>query len=401
MIQFRNENYSILPQGWPPLYCPGQEAVYITRISNVGEKSNVFYTLSNTVDKKRLESRSTQSKPGNPVSPRKGHPFIAPSLRSRKSEENRTAPARFPNGSLSLETSSINKRGANARPCKRNTQVFSSSWPGSQAPPSSKKEGGGRRKRGKRGGIAGGGGSRRTVFVVQEWDYNLSGPGPEGEITRMARTLDGARTRTVSLSKRNSRGRHYSVPPAILLAAATYWPRQHSFPARSANRCISPPIPICHCPRGPSLFSVRATGVPRIPVQISPIHLLRREASLPVLSPNDIFVLDFFFSPPSNFFTSVWDTASGQSFDLLRCLLTLEKMFRIYRDEKCVKKYFTWVLLRRVESRRFKSCRGNVFEFSEETRETDRRYVFKNQAASLRQTSQPPKKGNFSGSQEP
>lgn len=113
----------------------------------------------------------------------------------------------------------------------------------------------------------------------------------------MARTLDGARTRTVSLSKRNSRGRHYSVPPAILLAAATYWPRQHSFPARSANRCISPPIPICHCPRGPSLFSVRATGVPRIPVQISPIHLLRREASLPVLSPNDIFVLDFFFSP--------------------------------------------------------------------------------------------------------
>lgn len=37
----------------------------------------------------------------------------------------------FPNGSLSLEpTLSIN---SSERPCKRNTQVFSSNWPGSQA----------------------------------------------------------------------------------------------------------------------------------------------------------------------------------------------------------------------------------------------------------------------------
>lgn len=151
----------------------------------------------------------------------------------------------------------------------------------------------------------------------------MSGPGPEGEITRMARTLDGARTRTVLLA-RNSRGRHYSVPPAILLAAATYWPRQHSFPARSANRCISPPIPICHCPRGPSLFSVRATGVPRIPVQISPIFVV-----------NPLFrcfrpttFSSTFFLPPSQFFHilllprlrySKWNR-DKVSIGLLRCL---------------------------------------------------------------------------------
>lgn len=41
-------------------------------------KNRTFSILSNTVDKKR----STQSNPGNPVSPRKVHPFIALSLPS-------------------------------------------------------------------------------------------------------------------------------------------------------------------------------------------------------------------------------------------------------------------------------------------------------------------------------
>lgn len=85
------------------------------------------------------------------------------------------------------------------------------------------------------------GGSRMRLQFVRS--------GLEAEITRMARPAEEAE-RGTSRRARNSRRRHYSVPPAILLAAATYWPRQHSFPARSANRCISPPIPICHCPRG-------------------------------------------------------------------------------------------------------------------------------------------------------
>lgn len=144
----------------------------------------------------------------------------------------------------------------------------------------------------------------------------MSGPGPEGEITRMARTLDGARTRTVLLA-RNSRGRHYSVPPAILLAAATYWPRQHSFPARSANRCISPPIPICHCPRGPSLFSVRATGVPRIPVQISPIFVVNplfrcfRPTTFSSTFFSPLPILSYPPPPP----LEIQQVESGQSFD--------------------------------------------------------------------------------------
>lgn len=114
------------------------------------------------MDKKRLESRSTQSSAGNPVSPRKGHPFIAPRPRSRKSEENRTAPVRFPNGSLSLETSSINKRAASEALQKEYASFFIElAW----FPSSSELEKGGRGEG--EGGIAGGGGSR-TVFVVQE-----------------------------------------------------------------------------------------------------------------------------------------------------------------------------------------------------------------------------------------
>lgn len=269
-------------------------------------KNRTFSILSNTVDKKRHvrpnPTRGTQFPRARYI--HSLHPVSLPPLRSRKSEENRTAPARFPNGSLSLETSSINKRWANARPCKRNTQVFSPSWPGSQAPPSSKKKGGGRG--GGRGGIAGGGGSRggfswfkNEITICQVLVERAKSRGWHGRAD--GRTLDGARRTLGSVlsEARNSRGRHYSVPPAILLAAATYWPRQHSFPARSANRCISPPIPICHCPRGPSLFSVRATGVPRIPVCFKSLLYPRpRESFLPVLSFARRRFRPHFFPPP-------------------------------------------------------------------------------------------------------
>lgn len=128
----------------------------------------------------------------------------------------------------------------------------------------------------------------------------MSGRGPERAKSRGWHGRGAARAKR--LLARNSRGRHYSVPPAILLAAATYWPRRHSFPARSANRCISPPIPICHCPNGPSLFSVRATGVPRIsPLESLLSTFLRRQSSLfrcfrppPPTFSSTLFLLPFF-----------------------------------------------------------------------------------------------------------
>lgn len=48
------------PRGWPPLYRSRQEAVYITRLYPIYGKNRAFSILCwNTVDKKRLESRST------------------------------------------------------------------------------------------------------------------------------------------------------------------------------------------------------------------------------------------------------------------------------------------------------------------------------------------------------
>lgn len=48
------------PRGWPPLYRSRQEAVYITRLYPIYGKNRAFSILRwNTVDKKRLESRST------------------------------------------------------------------------------------------------------------------------------------------------------------------------------------------------------------------------------------------------------------------------------------------------------------------------------------------------------
>lgn len=376
-------------------------------------KNRTFSILSNTVDKKR----STQSNPGNPVTSIHCTQPPPPSPLSVEKKRRKSNGSGFPNGSLSLETSSINKRWANARPCKRNTQVFSPSWPGSQAPPSSKKKGGGRG--GGRGGIAGGGGSRggfswfkNEITICQVLVERAKSRGWHGRAD--GRTLDGARRTLGSVlsEARNSRGRHYSVPPAILLAAATYWPRQHSFPARSANRCISPPIPICHCPRGPSLFSVRATGVPRIPVCFK--SLLYPPSTWILSSGAFVRPTTFsstFFSPPffllllfpSQFFhIPRLKYGKFRSAFFLVIFLTLDKreIFEVWDLMEIRLKVFLragyWEELRRRKI--WIVSRKRFFFFS---REIGDGFLKKDRAASLGQASQPRKKGNFSGSQEP
>lgn len=82
---------------------------------------------------------------GKPVSPRAGlHPFIARPAR-RKSEENRTAPSRFPNGSLSLQkTGSIDKRGAGGGLQKEHASFFIElAWFPSSSRARKRREGGG------------------------------------------------------------------------------------------------------------------------------------------------------------------------------------------------------------------------------------------------------------------